>query len=59
MSIRSAGHKRVVLELGGKAPMVVLDGRQLTTDALLTLWFLIAMIAYRERRPLLFSAASC
>jgi 4-amino-4-deoxy-L-arabinose transferase-like glycosyltransferase len=39
------------------APMVVLDGRQMTTDALLTLWFLIAMAAHWERRPLLFSTA--
>jgi|SRR5579872_287034 len=40
------------------APMTVLDARQMTTDALLTLWFLLTMIGFIERRPLLFWAAS-
>ena len=38
-------------------PMTVLDARQMTTDALLTLWFFLAMLGYLERRPLLFWAA--
>ncbi len=31
-------------------PMTVLDARQMTTDALLVLWFLVAMGSYRELR---------
>ena len=40
------------------SPMIIVDARQMTTDSLLTLWFLLAMIAVRERRPFLF-AVSC
>ena len=39
------------------APMTVLDARQMTTDALLVLWFLLAMIAFAEKRPILFWTA--
>lgn len=35
-------------------PMTVLDARQMTTDALLVIWFLLAMIAFVEKRPILF-----
>ncbi len=36
------------------APLTILDARQMTTDALLVLWFLIAMIAYVEGSAVLF-----
>jgi 4-amino-4-deoxy-L-arabinose transferase-like glycosyltransferase len=35
-------------------PMTVLDARQMTTDALLVLWFLLAMFAFVTKRPILF-----
>ena len=36
------------------APMTILDGRQMTTDALLVLWFTGAMLAFKAKRPFLF-----
>lgn len=46
------------------APMTILDARQMTTDAVLTLWFLIAMTAFRNQQmkrsrlnPILFWSA--
>lgn len=36
------------------APMTILDGRQMTTDALLVLWFTGALLAFWAKRPLLF-----
>ena len=36
------------------SPMTILDGRQMTTDALLVLWFTGAMLAFWAKRPLLF-----
>ncbi len=36
------------------APMTILDGRQMTTDSLLVLWFTGAMLALQAKRPFLF-----
>lgn len=36
------------------APMTVIDARQMTTDALLVLWFTVSMVAYWEAWPVVF-----